>query len=336
MLFFATAINYVDRQILSLIKEILDKELGWTNERFGMVNAAFQAAYGIGLLGFGWFIDRFGTKIGYAVSIAAWSVAAVGHSLVGSAGLFQRTHCPWAGRGGKFSGGDQVGRTVVSQTRTRLCHEYLQLRRQRRGNRRACDHSVDRADLGLACCVRRRRHGGLCVAAVLAAILQCAGEDQEPQSTGTRHIRSDADSGDFQAKVPWLSLLRYPQTWSFIVAKFLTDPVWWFFLIWLPDFFKKTRGLDIKKSWLHIVTIYAIVTVLSIFGGWVTGYLARCGWTVTQAQNGDVRLRTLRVADPHGHERRRLDGGANYRHRRRGAPGVVGEFVHDYVGHVPT
>src|SRR5512135_2571811 len=80
LLFFATTINYIDRQILSLLKEILDKELGWTNEQFGMVNSAFQAAYAVGLLGFGWFIDRFGPRIGYAISIAAWSVAAIGHA----------------------------------------------------------------------------------------------------------------------------------------------------------------------------------------------------------------------------------------------------------------
>src|SRR6476646_5123394 len=83
LLFFATTINYIDRQILSLLKEILDKQIGWNNEQFGWVNSTFQLAYGVGLLGFGWFVDRFGTKIGYAVSIAAWSVAAAGYALVG-------------------------------------------------------------------------------------------------------------------------------------------------------------------------------------------------------------------------------------------------------------
>src|SRR5712671_3430270 len=78
LMFFATTINYIDRQILSLLKGTLDTELGWTNQQFGWVNSAFQGAYGIGLLGFGWFVDRFGTKIGYAVSIAAWSLAAMG------------------------------------------------------------------------------------------------------------------------------------------------------------------------------------------------------------------------------------------------------------------
>jgi ACS family hexuronate transporter-like MFS transporter len=78
--------------------------------------------------------------------------------------------------------------------------------------------------------------------------------------------------------------LMLPQTWSFLTAKFLTDPVWWFFLIWLPDYFKATRGLSIKTSWIHIVTIYTIVTVLSIAGGWVTGWLAARGWSVTRAR----------------------------------------------------
>src|SRR5687768_5248935 len=82
LLFLATTINYVDRQILSLVKPILDVELGWSNEEFGIVNAVFQGAYGFGLLFFGWFVDRYGAKVGYAVSIVAWSLTAMGHSVV--------------------------------------------------------------------------------------------------------------------------------------------------------------------------------------------------------------------------------------------------------------
>src|SRR3954447_15550678 len=82
LLFFATTINYIDRQILSLLKPLLDERLGWSNEQFGMVNSAFQAAYAVSLLVFGWFVDRFGTKLGYAISIGAWSLAAMSHALV--------------------------------------------------------------------------------------------------------------------------------------------------------------------------------------------------------------------------------------------------------------
>jgi len=98
------------------------------------------------------------------------------------------------------------------------------------------------------------------------------------------HIRSDAADKGGERPVGWGVLLGYRQAWSFIVAKLLTDPVWWFFLTWLPDYFKKKWALDIKKSWVHLVTIYAIITVLSIIGGWGTGALARRGWSVTRAR----------------------------------------------------
>ena len=82
----------------------------------------------------------------------------------------------------------------------------------------------------------------------------------------------------------WVPILRKPETWAIVLGRSLTDPVWWFFLIWLPDYFKKTRGLDIKHSWVHLVSIYAVVTVLSIIGGWLTGYLTQRGYSVSRAR----------------------------------------------------
>jgi ACS family hexuronate transporter-like MFS transporter len=103
------------------------------------------------------------------------------------------------------------------------------------------------------------------------------------------HIRAEIDPP--QAEAPrWRVLLRLRGTWAFIVAKFLTDPVWWFFLIWLPDYFKKTRSLDLKSSWVHLCSIYALVTVLSITGGWITGYWVRQGLTVTRARKTGMLL----------------------------------------------
>lgn len=96
-------------------------------------------------------------------------------------------------------------------------------------------------------------------------------------------IHSDGAEAQSE-KIPWGRLLGYRQTWAFILPKLITDPVWWFFLIWLPDFFKQTRGLDIKKSWVLLVTIYSIVTVLSIAGGWLTGHLTKMGWSVNRAR----------------------------------------------------
>lgn len=296
LLFFATTINYIDRQILSLLKEILDKELGWTNEQFGMVNSAFQAAYGIGLLGFGWFIDRFGTKIGYAVSIAAWSIAAMGHALVGSVqGFLNARVALGLGEAGNFPAAiKSVAQWFPKRERAFATSIFN-------------SGSNVGAIIAPAIIPWVALNWGWRAAFVAAGIAGFAWlllwlpfynvpEKIKSLTAGElEHIRSDADSNGSQEKVPWLKLLGYRQTWSFIVAKFLTDPVWWFFLIWLPDFFKKTRGLEIKKSWVHIVTIYAIVTVLSIFGGWVTGHLAKRGWSVTRARKTGMFVFALLV-----------------------------------------
>ncbi|MES1167210.1 MAG: MFS transporter, partial [Pseudomonadota bacterium] len=99
------------------------------------------------------------------------------------------------------------------------------------------------------------------------------------------HIRSDRDDTSRDGeKISWLSLLGYRQTWAFVVAKALTDPVWWFFLTWLPDFFKQTRHLDIKASGYMLATIYGLATVLSIGAGMVVGRLVKSGWSVTRAR----------------------------------------------------
>jgi ACS family hexuronate transporter-like MFS transporter len=286
LLFFATTINYIDRQILALIKEFLDKELGWTNEQFGLVNSAFQGAYAVGLLGFGWFVDRYGTKIGYAVSIVAWSLSAMAHALVGSvSGFFTARVLLGVSEGGNFpsaikgvalwfpkrerafataifNAGANVGAIIAPAVIPLIAYSL--------GWRWAFIFA------GLA---------GFVWLVFWIPMYDSPERHKRVSASELDFIRSDAETqaaGD--RPMGWINAMRYRQTWSFIAAKFMTDPVWWFFLIWLPDFFKATRGLNIKKSWVHLVTIYAIVTVLSIFGGWITGYLTRKGWSVTRAR----------------------------------------------------
>ena len=285
LLFFATTINYIDRQILALLKEILDQQIGWTNEQFGWVNSAFQIAYGVGLLGFGWFVDRFGPKIGYAVSIAAWSIAAASHALVGSVGGFLAARSALGlGEGGNFpsavkavalwfpkserafaisifNSGTNAGALIAPAVVPWLAFHY-----------------------GWKACFIAAAIVGLLWLGLWLPFYDAPEKSRRVGQAEMDYIQRDSAAGETNDPPRWLTLLRYRQTWSFLVAKFLTDPVWWFFLIWLPDFFKKTRGLDIKHSWIHIVTIYSIVTVLGMFGGWVTGYLTRRGWTVTRAR----------------------------------------------------
>jgi Sugar phosphate permease len=287
LLFFATTINYIDRQILSLLKPVLDEELGWSDTEYGMVNAAFQFAYAVGLFGFGWFVDRVGPKIGYGVSIFAWSVAAAGHALVSTvSGFFAARVALGLGEGGNFP---SAIKAVVQWFPKR---------------ERAFATSIFNAGTNVGAIAAPALvpllafHYGWHSPFILAGIagvlwlflwVPFYSSPEKSKFVGKpemAHIHSDPDEAlqDAGGKIPWIGLLKYPQAWSFIVAKFMTDPIWYFMLIWLPDYFKKTRGLDLKGSWMLLVTIYTIVTVLSIFGGWLTGHLVSKGWSVTRAR----------------------------------------------------
>lgn len=287
LLFFATTINYIDRQILSLIKPILDEQLKWTNEEFGYVNSAFQAAYGIGLLAFGWFVDKFGTKIGYAVSIVAWSISAIAHSAVGSvSGFINARIALGLGEGGNFPSAIKATALWFPKKERALATSIF--------NSGTNVGAIIAPALVPAIALNWGWHWAFIIAGIAGFLwlflwipfYNVPDKISRLSASEREHILSDRDevAGNSAAKSSWGSLLRYRQTWSFIFAKFMTDPVWWFFLIWLPDYFKKTRHLDIKNSWVHLVTIYTIITVLSIVGGWITGYLTKGGWTVTRAR----------------------------------------------------
>ena len=339
LLFFATTINYFDRQILSLTKPILDVKLGWTNEQFGYVNAAFQGAYAVGLLAFGWIVDQYGVKIGYALSLTAWSLAAAGHGLVDTVTGFAVARIFLGlGEGGNFPSAIKA----------------IALWHPKRERAFATSLSNTGANVGpiLAPAVvpwialRYGWQAAFVAAGVVGLFwlafwlpLYRAPENQPKLGAAERaYIESDReeDHGEPNGKASWGALLRWPQAWSFIVAKFLTDPVWWFFLIWLPDYFNATRGLDINHSWAHLITIYSIITVLSIIGGWITGHLASRGWSVTRARKtGLFVFRAVRATDLFRHAGWRLDGGAAHRAGGRGAPGVVRQPLHDGLGHVP-
>jgi ACS family hexuronate transporter-like MFS transporter len=298
LLFFATTINYMDRQILSLLKPILDNQLHWTNEQFGAINGAFQGAYAIGALLFGYLVDRLGSKIGYALSITGWSLAAIGHALVSSVGGFMTARiCLGISEAGNFpssiktvalwfpkkertfatslfNSGANVGPILAP-----IIIPWIAL---------TWGWQMTFIVAGLV---------GLCWLFFWFPLYDEPKRQKRLSAEELAYIESDRDEGHGQSagKVHWLSLLKHRQAWSIIVARFMTDPVWWFFLIWLPDFFKKTRNLDITHSWLFLVAIYAIITVLSNFGGWLPGYLMSRGWSVTRARKTSMFIFALCV-----------------------------------------
>ena len=287
LLFFATTINYMDRQILALLKPILDSQLHWTNQQFGLVMGAFQFAYAFGLLVFGRLVDRFGTKAGYAISIFAWSVAAMGHAMVvGVHGFLVARVCLGMGEGGNFpsaiksvaiwfpkkerafatsifNSGANIGALLAPAIVPWIAYKW-----------------------GWQAAFIAAGVAGLIWLVFWGVLYEVPEKSRRLSEAELAFIDSDRDEDHIEGHHPisWKRLLSRPQAWSFVVAKALTDPIWWFSLTWTPDYFNKSRHLDLKGSAYYLVSIYAMVTVLSIFGGWLPGRLIRAGWTVTRAR----------------------------------------------------
>jgi ACS family hexuronate transporter-like MFS transporter len=297
LLFLGTSINYIDRQILSLLKPVLDEQLHWTNEEYGKVNAAFQGAYAIGLLLFGPFVDRVGTKIGYAVSIAAWSLAALGHGFVASVDGFLRARVALGvSEGGNFPSAIKAVALWFPKRERALATALFNSGANVGAVLAPAIVPLLAATWGFQSAFVVAGIAGLSFLLVWWPFYDIPERASRLSAVELAHIRAEQEDEDGSrvtasskraarsGMTEWFSLLRYRQTWSFVVCKLLTDPVWWFFLIWLPDYFKKTRALDLKGSQLYLVSIYSIVTVLSIFGGWLTGYLVKRGLPPVRAR----------------------------------------------------
>ncbi|KFF12565.1 MFS transporter [Flavobacterium hydatis] len=286
LLFFGTTINYIDRQVIGLLKPTLEKEFHWTETDYSNIVMAFSAAYAIGLIGFGRWIDKIGTKLGYSVSVFFWSVAAVAHAFAKSTFGF---------------GLARVGLGVAEA-----------------GNFPAAIKSVaewfPKKERALATGIF---NSGANVGAVVApimvpAILGAYGWQEAFVITGAigfiwlifwwkyydtpaRHkkiskeefgyIHSDNELvSETELPVKWTALFKVKQTWAFIFGKLLTDPVWWFFLFWLPSYFSETFNLDLKKPSLPLVIVYTATTIGSIGGGYLSSYLIKKGWNVQRAR----------------------------------------------------
>lgn len=278
MLFAATTINYLDRQILSLLKPVLDEEFGWSDEDYGLIMSVFQGAYAIGLILFGWIVDKYGAKLGFAVSIAWWSVGAILHAL--AAGVTSMGACRVVlglGEGGNFPS--------CIKTVTNWFHAKERVLATTLFNSGSNVGALVAPAVVPLMAVAWGWQSAFIAAGVLGFLwlFFWLRMPKEPRQALVEESAAVAREEKAE-KIPWRKLLCYRQTWSLIVVRFMTDPVWWFFLFWLPDFFKKQFHCNIEESMMPLVTVYAIVTVLSIAGGWLTKRLASRGWNVNKVR----------------------------------------------------
>ena len=289
LLFFATTINYLDRQVIGLLKPTLEKEFRWTDSDFGHIVMTFQAAYALGLLAFGGIIDRLGTKLGYTISLIVWSLAAMAHALAkstfgfgvarGALGLGESGNFPaaikvvaeWfpkkerAFATGIFNSGANIGAVVAPVMVPWILGIY--------GWQMAF---IITGAIGFVWLV------------FWWLFYEIPAKHQKLNQAEFEHIHSDeieiTDQYQPQAKVKWLRLFGIRQTWAFVIGKFLTDPIWYFFLFWLPSYFSSTFNLDLSKPSLPLVMVYTATTIGSIGGGYLSSKLIKSGMPVFRAR----------------------------------------------------
>lgn len=289
LLFFGTTINYLDRQIIGLLKPILEKEFEWTETDFAHIVMAFSAAYAIGLLVTGWFIDKVGTKIGYSISVIVWSVAGMLHAVaksvtgfslarlglgIGEAGNYpaaMKAVAEWfpkkerALATGIFNAGTSVGVVVALLVAPWILVNYGW-------------QSVFWIT-GAAGFVWLIFWWGLYDIPSKQKYLTDQERDYIAQGQDTHsHVLSGTTS------VKWYKLFSLPQTWAYITGKFLIDPIFWFFLFWLPSYFSSIFSLDMRKPSLPLMIIYASTTIGSIAGGHISSWFIKRGLPTLKAR----------------------------------------------------
>ncbi len=281
LLFFATTINYLDRQVIGLLKPTLEKEMNWSESDYSFIVMCFTACYAFGLLFFGKIIDAIGSKLGYTISIILWSIAAMAHALAKSTFGFATARAALGiGEAGNFPA------AIKSVTEWFPKHE------------RAFATGIFNSGANI---------GAMVAPVMVPWILGAYGWEEAFLITGAigfiwlifwiilyeipskkgivveEIVEQDSPAED-DLKIPYGKLFTLKQTWVFIIGKFFTDPIWWFFLFWLPSYFSSTFDLDLKKPSIHLAVLFTCTSIGSIGGGFIPGWLMRRGWKVYKAR----------------------------------------------------
>jgi ACS family hexuronate transporter-like MFS transporter len=299
LLFFATALNYIDRQILGLLKPVLEQGLGWTERDFAKIVMAFTIAYAIGYTSAGWFIDKVGVKLGYALAVLLWSFAEMAHAL--------NWYIPVEAR---------IGFLAMSATAFGFCAARFVLGLAEGGNFPAAGKAVSewfpKKERALAVGIF---NSGTNIGAIAAPLLILwlatdfswplafvatggvglfwlffwlplySNPHKHPRISAAELAYIDKDPPDPPGiKIPWLTLLKYRQTWMFVIGTGISGTIWWFWLYWGPDFLHKQYGLDIKHLGWPMVLVYLITGIGSIAGGWLSGWFMKLGWSINAAR----------------------------------------------------
>jgi MFS transporter, ACS family, aldohexuronate transporter len=282
LLFFATTVNYLDRQVLGILAPVLQKSIGWNEAQYGYIVTAFQAAYGISILLSGRLMDLLGTRKGYSISVMIWGLASMAHSLVrtplgfgiarfalgiGEAGNFPaaiKAVAEWFPRKeralavGIFNSGTNCGAVLAP-----LAIPWIALR----FGWRAAFLFTGVTDLVW----------------LMFWLAMYRKPNEHPKVSAQERAYIQSDPSTMEEPAPFLLLLAKRQTWAYSLAKILSDPVWWFYLYWLPKFLS-SRGLSLAHVGLPLAVIYVASSFGSVVGGWLSSSLLKRNWSTNAAR----------------------------------------------------
>jgi ACS family hexuronate transporter-like MFS transporter len=294
LLLFGVTKNYMDRQVLGVLKTTLQHDLGWNEIDYGNLVFAFQAAYAVGMIVMGWLVDRLGTRLGYALAMIFWSLAAMGHAAgsslssflaarsalgFGEAGVFPasiKTVAEWFPRKeralatGIFNAGTNAGAIL-----TPLIVPWITI------------HYGWRWAFVIT--------GGLGFIWLAFWLILYRKPEEDPRVSKAELDLIRSDPREPTVKVRWVKLLPHRQTWAIVLGKFLIDPIWWFLLFWIPDFLQRNHGLKLIQIGVPIMVIYLLADVGSIAGGWFSSSLIHRGKTVNVARKSAMLVCALSV-----------------------------------------
>jgi ACS family hexuronate transporter-like MFS transporter len=285
LIFLVTTNNYLDRIVFSVLIPVIREDLHISTGQYGYVNAAFQMAYTVGFLLVGKFVDRYGTRMGYSLSITWWSLAAAMHAFsrsvlnlsfwrgmlgFGESGNFPaaiKAVAEWfpkkdrAFATGLFNAGTNVASMIGPPLFVWMSATY-----------------------GWRNCFLITASLGFILAVAWRVVYRVPEMHAAVNQAELAYIKSDADEAANEPKIGWVAALRYRETWGFALAKFLSDPVWWFYLYWLPSYLFDVRKFNLKEIGWALPVVYLMADFGSVGGGWISGYLMRRGWSNSKAR----------------------------------------------------
>lgn len=296
MLFFATTINYIDRQIIGILKPYISEELGWSESDYGYIVAAFQIAYAIGLVTTGKILDKLGTRMGYLWAMVVWSVAAMAHAAARSVpgfaaarfalGIGQAANFPaavksvaeWFPRkerafaNGLFNAGSNFGAILAPIAVSAITIAF-----------------------GWKMAFLITGATGFIWVIFWLAFYQLPEKHPKVSPGELQYITQDKDEEETGRKMDWLQLFRYRQTFALLTTRFISDWVWWFFLFWVPDFLNKRYEVNITQVVLPLIIIYSVSIAGGIGGGWLSSKLIQMGRSVDFARKTAILVCALVV-----------------------------------------